>query len=103
MPNLSDQDAKRAFGFIELGIVAILALLAWILVWLNGMDKLYVKMDVRVEYLEQQSARGERFTASDGRVLKNDIQHTNEMLLAHIKRTEPKIDKIYDHILGIDP
>ena len=100
MSELSDQAAKRAFGFIEMGIVTILALLAWILVWLNDMDKVYVKMDVRVEYLEQQSARGERFTAADGRVLKNDINHTNQILIAHIKRTEPKIDRIYDMLSG---
>jgi len=99
---MNEAEEKRAFGFIEIGILIILGLLGWILIWLNGMDKLYVKMDIRVEYLEQQSARGERFTASDGRVLKNDISHTNEMMMAHIRRTEPKIDKIYDVLMGFE-
>ena len=69
---MCNKEAKKNFGIIEFMLIVIIALLGWILVWLNETDKLYVAVDQRLQHLEYQDQKGDRNTAADGAV--RDIQ-----------------------------
>jgi hypothetical protein len=54
----------------------------------------------RVEFLEKQQSKGERFTYSDGLVMEAKISHINRTLERHMQRTEGRIEEIHSAVIN---
>ena len=100
-----DKKVLWNFRLIDVMAVIIIGLVGWNLretialkqqaAVLQGAQNI---LQLRVDILESEKNKGGRFTSSDGQILLKDIQHNRDMILQHIKRTEPKIDKMYESL-----
>ena len=91
--------ASKDIGMMESALLLIIGLLGWVLIWLNSMDKIYVGINSRVVLLEQQNEKGDRFTYQDGQIMKKDVEHNRIMIMDHMERVEPKIEKMYEYVV----
>ena len=84
---MNESEEKKAFGIIEMMLTAILTLQGYQLWWMNGLDK-------RTTVLESSYHQGGRFTAENGEVHRTLINANSLALQDHIRKSEPKLEKM---------
>jgi hypothetical protein len=104
---MDDKENKLLWNFrlIDILVAVAIGLLGW-----NLKETIALKqiagdiqgqqdiMELRLTILESEKNKGGRFTSADGQLLLKDIQHNRDMIVNHIKRTEPKIDSMYESL-----
>ena len=100
---MCDRETKKQFKITDLliagiGVIVIPLLLMNYNKILDVSNAIQVQ-DVRIQVLENWKDRGDRFTKTDGIILQKDGQHTREMLMRHIKKSEPILQELHDHMI----
>ena len=103
---MDDSRQKWNFGLIEILIAICIPLIGWNLKatinikdGLSASNATQTAIILRVDHLENETNKGERFTAGDGALLRSEISHNREMQMDHIRRTEQKIENIHNVVV----
>ncbi len=99
MSNGDDNGMGKNFRFLDVLMIISIALVGWNLKETIAIKNQQGVNTYRIETLEIEREKGERFTTLHGEFLKNDLKYTRQIFNDHITRTEPLLAALYKFIL----